>query len=97
MLLRLIIHFLEIKCSLKQISSLAHSTITRRIEELEFYILKRVQERKKFFLIFATPLDKSSNMLDVVQLLIFIPNVNDNWKIKEELRLLENLTDTITG
>ena len=74
--------------------SLSASTVTRRIEEMGHNVHVQLKERAKDFECFALAMDKSNDVKDTAQLLIFIRGVNSNF---EELAALQSLTDTTTG
>ncbi|KAJ8886214.1 hypothetical protein PR048_012423 [Dryococelus australis] len=77
--------------------SLSHQTVSRRTAEinkqLNAQLIKEI-ERSKYF---SVALDKSTDVTDVSQLLIFVKTVYEQFSIKDELRDLIPLPTSTKG
>lgn len=54
-------------------------------------------ERSKYFIAYCLEVDKSTDMMDITQLAIFIREVNSNMPVSEEILDVKSMHDTTTG
>jgi hypothetical protein len=66
--------------------SLFRRTVTRRVELIDEDLASWLNKKTKSFKFYSLALDKSNDMKDTAQLLIFIRGINDQFEITEEYR-----------
>ena len=71
--------------------------MARRIEELSTDVRRQLREKSLNFDFFSLTCDKSTNLSNTVQLLIFLRGVDSDMNIKEELLDLRSLKDQTGG
>ncbi|XP_034260429.1 general transcription factor II-I repeat domain-containing protein 2-like [Pantherophis guttatus] len=77
--------------------SLSEPTITQRIEEMGDNLHQHLQNSSKKLCYFSLALDKSNDVCDSAQLLIFIRGTNDYFEVTEELAALKSIEGTTAG
>ena len=68
--------------------------VTRRVEEMGDNLHAQLKEKAKDFVFFSLAMDKSNDVQDTAQLLIFIWGVSSNFEV---YKVLQSLTDIMTG
>ncbi|CAM2119702.1 unnamed protein product [Caretta caretta] len=77
--------------------SLSAKTVARRIEDTGSNIIFQLNEKTKKFEWFSLALDKSTDVADTSQLLLFICGVGSNFEVTEELASVHSMHGTTTG
>ncbi|KAM8812643.1 general transcription factor II-I repeat domain-containing protein 2-like [Rhynchonycteris naso] len=85
------------KADLFSTVSLSGSTIARRTEEMGDNLYQHLQNSVRKLSYFSLALDESNDVRDSAQLLIFICGTNANFKVTEELAVLQSIKGTTTG
>ena len=65
--------------------SLSHQTIARRVHDLGEHVSIKLKSVIESCIYFSLALDKSTDISDTSQLLIFVRTVDDNFTVQEEL------------
>ena len=86
---------LEYKHLVEQ-TSLCRFTVSQRINDLSDNINKTLKDRLKLYEVFSLALDKSTDINDTAQLVIFIRAVTADSDIIEEFSDMASLSSTIT-
>nr|XP_036299949.1 LOW QUALITY PROTEIN: protein TASOR-like [Pipistrellus kuhlii] len=85
------------KADLFSTVSLSGATMTRRIEEMGDNLQHHLQNSAKKLCYFSLALDKSNDVRDSAQLLIFMRGSNEYFEVTEELAALQSIKGTTTG
>lgn len=67
------------------------------MEDIAGDLMTKLQIKSKTFTFFSLALDKSTDLTNTAQLLIFIRGTNTDYNITEELASLESISGTTTG
>ena len=77
--------------------SLSRRTVVRRVEKISDNLMHQLRVASKDFVWCSLALDKSTDVQDTAQLLVFIRGINTRFELTEELLSVEPLKDTTTG
>lgn len=76
--------------------SMSRNTVVRQIEDLSANLEHQVSHKACNFDFYSIACDENTNATDIVQLLIFLRGVDDNFCVMEELLDLKSLQGTTT-
>lgn len=71
--------------------------MTRHVEVIDEDLASKLNKKAESFTSYSLALDKSNNIKDTVQLLIFIKGINDNFEITEEFLAMQYLKGKMRG
>ena len=71
--------------------------MARRIKAIGEDLTSQLKGLVPSFQLFSLALDKSTDIDDTAQLLIFVRGISENFEITEELLSMESMKDTTTG
>ena len=80
----------DAKSKYEQIS-LSRRTVTRHVEQIDEHLASELKGTAETFGYYSLALDKSNDVKDTAQLLIFIRGINYNFEITEKLLAMESL------
>ena len=78
-------------------TSLSRFTVGRRTDDLSSHLEDILVENASKFLYYSLAVDKSTDITDTAQLVVFIRGVTDEFQIKEEFLDLASMKSTTTG
>ncbi|KAF7246160.1 General transcription factor II-I repeat domain-containing protein 2B [Varanus komodoensis] len=76
---------------------LPRRTVTRRVESITENLELQLQNKVDNFDVFSLALDKSCDVRDIAQLLIFVHGLTKNFEMMEELAAMQPMKGTTTG
>lgn len=76
---------------------LSRRTVTRHVKLIDEDISSELNKNAESFKFYSLALDKSNDIKDTAQLLIFIRGINDRFEITEEFLAMESLKGNTRG
>jgi hypothetical protein len=71
--------------------------VARRVEDIAENMEQNLKDKVKNFTYFSLALVESSDVTDMVQLLIFLRGITPDFEITEELASVQSMKSTTTG
>ncbi|XP_072377696.1 zinc finger BED domain-containing protein 5-like [Diabrotica undecimpunctata] len=77
--------------------SVSHQTVSRRVDELNTHVYKKMVDTVRDCLYYSLVLDESVDITDKNQLLIFVRCISEDFCVTEELLKLRHMEDGTKG
>ena len=77
--------------------SLSRTTVQRRIEDIAVNITDQLCQKAMQFSYYFLAIDECTDSTDMVQLLVFVKGIDDNFNVSEELAGMQSMQGRTTG